>query len=93
MNYSNSNDYIFGKYADTTPKVTKPLSDSEQMAKSAAQTGAEMARRSAWDKTSEGQAHNRAVAWNARERDTKSLSGGIGGGMKTQSSNIANQRG
>lgn len=93
MNLNDSNDYIFGKYADTTSKAPTILSNSEQMAKSAAQTGAEMARRSEWDKTAEGQSYNRAAAWNARERDTKSVSGGIGGGLKTQSSNIANQRG
>lgn len=76
----------------TTVWPTK-VSDSEQMSRSAAQTGAEMARRSSWDKTSEGKSFNSAQAWAAKDRDSKSVSGGIGGGMKTQSSNIANQRG
>jgi hypothetical protein len=77
----------------STTVYNTPLTDSEQMAKGAAQTGAEMARRSEWDKTPEGKAHNSAEAWNARDKDSKYVSGGTGGGMRSQSSNIANQRG
>jgi hypothetical protein len=69
------------------------LSDSQRMAKSAAQTGAEMASRAEWDKTSEGKSHNEAAAWAAKDRGSKSVSGGMGGGLTSQSSNIYNQRG